>query len=344
MSYIRDRLIQAAVTFYLIVSLGFVLTKLMPGGPIEYMMKQIELNPTRYGLPEDPTTQQVIERVEALVAVPPDKPISEAYVDYIINVFIEFDLGQSIVVARGVPVMDLILAKAPWTIFISTIGLLYGLIIGVILGSMMAYYEGSKFDVGTTVSMILNNAVPFYLAAIFLLYFGAFQLGWFPSGGHYNPSATPGINWPFISSVFYYASLPALSFIITGFGGRALGIRANSIRLLGSDHLYVARLRGLSDYRIATAYLARNAILPMYTSIVIGLGSLLGGSVILEQIFQYPGMGMLMFDATMARDFPVLMGALFLTSLIFIIGTLIADFTYSMIDPRADVTANRGGG
>lgn len=344
MSYLRDRLIQAAVTFYLIVSLGFVLTKLMPGGPVEYLMKQIQLNPRRYGLSADPSPQEVINRVETLIAVPPDKPLPEAYADYMINVFINFNLGESIIVARGVPVVDLILARAPWTIFISTIGLLYGLIIGIILGSMMAYYEGSKFDVGTTVSMILNNAVPYYLAAIFLLYFGAFQLGWFPSGGHYNPDATPGINWPFISSVFYYASLPALSFIITGFGGSALGIRANSIRLLGSDHLYVARLRGLSDYRIATAYLARNAILPMYTSIVIGLGSLLGGSVILEQIFQYPGMGMLMFDAAVGRDFPVLMGALFLTSLIFIIGTLIADFTYSLIDPRADVTANRGGG
>jgi peptide/nickel transport system permease protein len=344
MSYVRNRLIQAATTFYLIVTLGFLLTKLMPGGPVEYVMRQIQLNPRRYGLPENPTPQQVIERVEELVAVPPDRPIHEAYVNYMYNVFVELNLGESIVVARGVPVMELILARAPWTIFISSIGLLYGLIIGIILGSMMAYYEGSKFDIGTTVSMILNNAVPYYLAAIFLLYFLAFQNGWFPDGGHYNPDATPGINWPFISSVFYYAALPALSFIITGFGGPALGIRANAIRLLGSDHMYVARLRGLSSYRIATSYLARNAVLPLYTSIVIGLGSLLGGSVILEQIFQYPGMGLLMFEATVARDFPVLMGALFLTSFIFIIGTLIADFTYSLIDPRADVTASRGGG
>lgn len=343
MAYIRNRIIQAAVTFYLIVSLGFVLTKLMPGGPVEYMMKQVQTNPRRYGLPEDPTPQMVIERVEELVAVPPDKPIQEAYIDYMFNVFIQFDLGESIVVARGVPVIELILSRAPWTIFISSTGLLYGLIVGIILGSMMAYYEGSKFDIGTTVAMILNNSVPYFLAAIFLLYFFGFQTGWFPDGGHFNPDATPGINWPFISSVFYYAALPALSFVITGFGGRALGMRANSIRLLGSDHIYVAKLRGLSDYRIATAYLSRNAILPMYTSIVIGLGSLLGGSVILEQIFQYPGMGLLMFESTLARDFPVLMGALYLTSLIFIIGTLLADFTYSMIDPRADVTARRGG-
>jgi len=343
MSYLRDRLIQAGVTFYLIVTFGFVLNKLLPGGPVDFLREDIQENPTQYGLPPDPEPEAVERLIRTYVDIPVDKPLHEAYVIYLRKVFFQFDLGESILIARGTEVTQLLLQRAPWTIFLSTIGLLYGLVVGIFLGALMAYYEGTKFDVAATVTTILDNSVPYYIAAIFLLFTFAFQLGWFPTGGRMNPDTTPGINWPFISSVFYHATLPALSFIITGIGGRALGIRANSIRLLGSEHIRVAELRGLSTYRIATAYLARNAVLPMYTSIVIGLGALLGGSVILEQIFQYPGMGLLLFDAVEARDFPVLMGGFIITSFIFIIGTLLADFTYSMIDPRADVTASRGG-
>lgn len=341
MSYLRDRTLQAIVTLWGIVTLGFFLTKLMPGGPIDFLQRDIKNNPDDYGLPPQPTAEQINRVIESLVSVPPDVPLHEAYFNYLYQVFINFEFGTSIVVASGVPVAELILSRAPWTIFLSTVGLIYGLIIGIILGSLMAYYEGSKFDVGMTLSMLLSNAVPYYVAAIALLYFLGFQFGFFPTGGRVNPDAVPGMNWAYISSIFYYASLPALSFIITGFGGPALGLRANSIRLLGEEHIRVAQLRGLSRYRISIAYLARNAILPMYTGIVIGLGGLLGGSIILEEIFQYPGMGMLMFDAVVMRDFPLLMGGFIITSFIFVVGTLFADFTYSMIDPRADVKASR---
>lgn len=341
MSYIRDRLIQAIVTMYAVVTLGFVLNKLMPGGPVDFLRQDIRTNPQEYGLPEEPSPEQVRNAIERLVEVPPNKPLHEAYIDYMTQVFVHFDLGDSIVVANDVPVTQLVLSRAPWTIFLSTIGLLYGLIIGIILGSLMAYYEGTKFDIGMTIGNLVSGAIPYYVVAIVLLYFAAFQWGWFPTGGRMNPDATPGINWPYISSIFYHAALPAFSFIIPGFGGRALGLRANSIRLLGEEYIRVAELRGLSRYRISIAYLARNAILPMWTSIVIGLGGLLGGSVILEEIFQYPGMGMLMFDAAVSRDFPLLMGVFIITTFIFVVGTLLADFTYSMIDPRADVKADR---
>jgi len=341
MSYLRDRLIQALITLYGIVTLGFVLNRLLPGGPIDYLRQQIAQNPERYGLNPNSPPEAYRRVIESIIEIPPDQPLHIAYINYMQSVFLEFSLGESIFISRGTPVTELVLARAPWTIFLSSIGLIYGLVIGIFLGSLMAYYEGSKFDIWTSIAMVLDNSVPYYVAAILLLFTLSFQVGWFPTGGRYNPSTTPGVNWPFISSVFYYAALPSLSFVITGFGGRALGIRANSIRLIGSEYIRVAQLRGLPTYRIATSYLARNAILPMYTSIVIGLGGLLGGSVILEEIFQYPGMGMLMFDAVTTRDFPVLMGGFLITSFIFVIGTLLADFTYSLIDPRADIMASR---
>ncbi|WP_436927529.1 ABC transporter permease [Halosimplex amylolyticum] len=337
MAYLRDRLIQAAITLYGIVTLGFIFNKMMPGSPVTYLSNQVRQNPTRYGLSRNPTQREINQVVEQMINIDPDKSLIEAYIGYMEQVFLHLDFGESIFIDPGANVMQLILEAAPWTIFLSIVGLLYGLIVGILLGSIMAYFEGTKFDIGMSVTMILNGAIPYYVAAIFLLYVFGFQFGWFPTGGRVNPDATAGMNWPWIASVFRHAALPSLSFIIVGFGGSALGIRANSIRLIGSDYIKVARLRGLSTYRISTSYLARNAILPMYTGIVIGLGGILGGSVIMEQIFSYPGMGLLMFNATVSRDFPVLMGGFTITSFLFVIGTLIADFTYSIIDPRADL-------
>jgi len=341
MTYLRDRMIQAFVTLYGVVTLGFFLMRLLPGDPVEYLRQQIQANPRAYGLPPTPTPEQVNRVIRRQVEFDPNQSIHAAYVEYMQQVLLHFDLGESAIVAVGAPVDQLILDAAPWTIFLSTLGLLWGLLIGVSLGALMAYYEGSRFDIGTTVFVILDNAVPYYIGAILLLFFLGFQWQVFPTGGQVNTDATPGINWPFLAGIMYHATLPALSFIVTGFGANALGIRANAIRLIGSEHIRVAKLRGLSPYRISLAYLARNAILPMYTSIIIGLGGLLGGSIILERIFQYPGMGLLMFEAAQQRDYPLLMGNFIIFSFIFVAGTVIADFTYSVIDPRADVKKER---
>lgn len=320
-----------------VVTLSFILIRFMPGGPVDYLRSEMRSSPAKYGLPHNPSPQEINSRIEQIIGTPPDQPILEAYADYLFQVFLEFDFGQSVIVHQGEPVADLFLTFAPWTIFLSSIGLVYGLVIGISLGSIMAYYEGTKFDAGMTISMILDGAIPYYVAAIFLLFVFGYELGWLPTGGRMNPDTTAGINWPFIAGVLEHAALPALSTIIVGFGAGALQLRANAIRLIGSDYLHVARLRGLSPTRISTAYLARNAILPMYTGIIIGLAGLLGGSVILEQIFNYRGMGLLMFEATIARDYPILQAGMIITTGIFVIGTLLADFTYSLVDPRVDL-------
>jgi peptide/nickel transport system permease protein len=341
MSYLRDRIIQAIVTMWGIVTLSFFLNKSMPGGPVEALIADIRENPGRYGVSREPSQEEVNRVVESLVNIQPDQPIHEAYVEYMLDVFLRLDFGRSITVAGGVDVMQLVLERAPWTIFLSSLSLIHGAVIGIILGTIMAYYEGTKFDIGVTLTMIVDRGIPYYVAAIFLLYIFAFQLGWVPTGGRVNPSLEPGLNPAWIGSVFYHAALPALSVILTHLGGRALGMRANSIRLLGAPYVRNAHLRGLSKYRISVTYLGRNAVLPIWTAIVISLGGLLGGSVILEMIFQYPGMGHLIFRAAILRDFPVLMGSLVMVTFLFVIGTLIADFTYPLIDPRAEMKESR---
>lgn len=335
MGYLRKRLLQAFVTMYSIVTLGFVAIRLMPGGPEDYLIGEIQSNPGAYGLPPQPTMEQISKVLREEMNFQPDAPMWERYVDYMLSAATG-DFGQSIIIQPGVDNVELVLQAAPWTIFLSSIGIVYGLVAGIMFGSMMAYKEGSKFDVGTTVSILLTSSIPYYVVAILLLYFLSYQFSIFPTGGRFNNDVTVGFNPAFIGSVFYHAALPVLSTILIGFAGNALSLRANSIRVLGESHIRAARLRGLSTYTIATRYVTRNAILPMYTGIVLSLASLLSGAVILEQIFSYSGLGLLMYNATVQRDFPLLTTSIILTSFLFVVGTIIADFTYSMIDPRAE--------
>ncbi|MFB6121585.1 MAG: ABC transporter permease [Halobacteriaceae archaeon] len=318
-----------------IVTLGFFFIRMMPGGPADYLLQQIQANPTRYGLGRNPTLEEISKVLEQQLRMPPDAPLWKQYIEYLKGLA-QGNFGKSLIVDPNTPALQIIMEAAPWTIFLSVTGLVYSLVMGILLGSLMAYFEGGKFDVGTTMFMILNRAVPYYVVAIILLYFLGYVYGVFPTGGRFDATVQKGFNVTFIVSIYQHAAMPILSILITGFGGNALSMRANSIRLLGSDYIRVAQLRGLSTYTISTRYIARNAILPMYTGIVIGLGGILGGQVILEEIFAYNGLGLVMFNATAQRDFPLLTASLIITTFLFVLGTLIADFTYAWIDPRAE--------
>ena len=336
MSYLIKRLAQGVFTIYAVVTLGFILVRLMPGGPADYVRSQFIEDRMQGVGGQDVTEEEIAQYLEIYLNINPDKPLWEEYLEYVYTVMIELDLGTSIFVRRGASVSQLIAEAAPWTVLITSIGLFYSFAVGIVLGTMMAYYEGGKFDVAATVTMIVNGAIPYYVVAIVLVFFLSYQWGIFPQGGRMDPYTDPGLNWPFIRGVFYHAALPVASIILTGIGGHALGMRANSIRLIGSDYVNFADNRGISPYGVATRHLARNAVLPMYTQLMISIGFILGGAVILEMIFVYAGMGLLMLQATEARDYPVLMGALTISVVMFVVAMLIADLTYSWIDPRAE--------
>jgi peptide/nickel transport system permease protein len=207
--------------------------------------------------------------------------------------------------------------------------------IGVSFGAIMAYFEGGKFDTGTTVVSIILTSTPYYIFALLFLAFFAYQRQWFPTGGRLSAGVSPGFTLRFLFDVLHHAALPILSIVLTDFGGWALSMRGNSIRVLGEDFLRVARLRGLPARTIAMKYVGRNAILPMYTGLMISIGFAFGGAVILETIFAYPGVGYYILKAVNARDYPLMMGGFLIITIAVVVGILIADLTYGRIDPRA---------
>jgi ABC-type dipeptide/oligopeptide/nickel transport system permease component len=340
-NYYVNRTIQALATLYAVITISFVLIRMLPGSPAEKLKAQMINSARQSGGSVD--MQQINTRVEAYLNVNPGGSIWEQYVDYMSSMFMG-DFGYSI--WYNEPVMDLIANALPWTMLLSSGATLIGLTTGIVLGILMAYYEGSKFDVGMTLYTIFMSSIPFYVLGILFVYVFVYQFGVFPDGGQYAIGTTPGLNWPFIKGVLEFVALPLSAFVLTGFGG-GLGMRANCIRILGSDYLRVARLRGLSSYRIALRYVGRNAVLPLYTGFMISLGTFFGGSIIIEQIFKYPGMGNLTFGAIQHSDYALMMGGFIMITTAVIVGILLADFTYGWVDPRAK-TSNRqsysGGG
>lgn len=326
-TYLLKRTGRAVFTVFTVISLSFVLTRLMPGGPVDALRAQLVKQNA------DMSMAEINQRVAAYTNVDPDTPLYVQYADYLGST-IQGDLGQS--TWADEPVMAILGEALPWTVLIMTLALCLMFGIGVSLGALLAYHEGSSFDVGGSVVSLFLNSTPYYVAAILAVYILGYQLSWFPTGGRYGSGVTPGFNVDYAVSVLYHATLPVLSLAVTGFGGWALTMRGNAISILGEDYLRVARLRGLSSRRIAFRYVGWNAILPMYTGLMISIGMAFGGSVILEQIFSYPGVGYYLVRAIDHRDYPVMMGAFLLISIAVTVGVFVADLTYSRLDPRIE--------
>jgi peptide/nickel transport system permease protein len=317
--YFLKRAGQGVLTLLVVSAIAFFLYRLMPGGPFRY---------SRMSAAD-------ASRVETVWGFDPTEPLYVQYLGYMQDVILHGDFGESFF--RGEPVFDVLFRAMPWSFFISIYGLLLGFSTKVVLGALMAYREGSRFDKSLTALTILTSSVPYYIVAIGALAFGAYQLGWFPTAGRYPGGTTPGFNLPFMLGIVYHAALPVLTGFIVGFGG-GLAMRGNSIRLLGEDFVRHARIRGVSARRMTSRYVLQNAILPMYTGLLIGISSIFSSGIITERIFSYVGVGWYTFEAFVKRDYPLLMGSFLFYTAMTIAGILIAEFTYGLIDPRAGTT------
>lgn len=327
--YVLKRVGQAFVTLFSVITITFGLVKSMPGGPADYIRAQVMRSRGSDGT----SIRQVNNMVESYTNVDPSTPIHIQYFNYLTST-LQGDLGTSIQLNR--PVSSVIIEAAPWTVFLLTISILLTFGIGVVLGAVMAYREGSAFDNSNTIVSMFTNSVPYYIGALLLVYVFAIQLSWFPQSGNVSAGLEPSLTYNYVADVLHHAVLPILSLVITGFGGAAITMRGNAIQEIGEDYIRVAHLRGVPGRRIATRYVGRNALLPMYTSLMISIGFMFGGSVILEEIFAYQGLGYYLLQGINSRDYPLMMGCFLVIAVAVLVCILIADLTYSKIDPRVD--------
>jgi peptide/nickel transport system permease protein len=329
MNYYIRRLGQSAITILCVVTITFILIRLLPGGPMAYVKGQLMMDKSQ-------DQEMMLQLVESYVNLHPKEPIWKQYIDYMSSV-LRGDLGTSI--RKNKPVASVLLPALPWTIFYGSISLVLTYVIAITAGGFMAYHEGSKFDSIATVGFMVSNSIPYFVIGMLLLSIFGFQLGWFPTGNRIDYSIPAGFNVPFVASAFHHAALLIVSFTVTSVGGIALAARGNSMSIIGSDYLRVGQLRGLSSRVLATQYVARNAVLPLYTQFMVSMGYVFGGSTVLEVIYRYEGAGFIMLRALETRDVPLIMGSFIVLTLAVVLGVLVADLTYGLLDPRT----TRGG-
>ena len=320
--------LKAVLTIVIATAITFVLIRLLPGNPIDLRIDEL----TRDG---SMTYEQAREQVSGIYPIDLNEPIPVQFAMYLWNVS-HGDLGTSFL-ASGVSVMSIILAVLPWTLFAVGTGLLLSFAVGIGLGLVAAYRRGSLFDRTVTTLGSIVSSIPNYLVAILIVLVLGVQLRLVPitqMRGALSPGIQPGFTPEFIGDVLFHAALPITVFFLTNIGHWILSMRNATLAALEEDHVTAARARGLSEARITTAYVGRNAALPLVTQLAISVGFIVGGAVLIEQIFLYQGVGLRLLRAVAQRDYPVMQGILLLVTVSVVVANLVADLLYSRLDPR----------
>lgn len=334
-NYLVRRVAKAVFTIFFVTSVTFFIIRLMPGSPIDaYIAQQMG----EYGLSYEAAASQAA----ALFAINPDEPLYTQYFTYLARLA-RGNLGQSLVSA-GAPVSGIILQYLPWTLFSVGLGLLISFTIGLGLGMLMAYRRESILDHVLSALGSLFHSVPNYLLALMIVVFFGIRLGWLPitkMRGSYSPGVDPRLGFAFVLDVLYHAALPITVYVLTTIGTWMLTMRSSTLAALDEDYVTAAKARGLKEGRIVTAYVGRNAVLPLFSQLAIAIGFVVGGSVLVERVFQYQGIGLILGNVINQRDYPVMQGIFLILTFSVVMANLLADLLYSRLDPRIRVGVAR---
>jgi len=328
-------IIQAIITVWAVVTFTFFLVRLMPGNPIDVLIEQILVQ-------EGISYQEAYDRVAASFDFDPDATALDQYFDWFGDI-LRLDLGTSIT-SPGTRVVDEIARYLPWTLFAVGSGLLISFVLGIVLGMTMAYYRNSPLDHILSLFASFMTGVPNYIWGLLIIIILGIQLNWFNVGalrGTYDVNTTPGFNLPFIVGVLEHALLPIITYVVSTLGGWMLNMKSSTMSVLNDDYVNVAEARGLKDSRIITAYVGRNASLPLFTQLTISIGFVLGSGVVIEEIFVYWGLGHYLFASITTRDYTSMQGVFVILVITVVFANLIADLTYGFLDPRVRVSGQK---
>src|SRR5665213_2481502 len=324
MRYVVRKVALFLITLWAAITLNFILPRLMPGSPVDAALAKIASS-------GQPITNAERRAVEIQLGVPHTSLLTQFW-DFCSSI-VPLNFGTSYSFPSET-VVQTIGKAAPWTLALVGVTTIVAFIIGTLLGVYAGWRRGKATDTWVTLGATFFAAFPPFWLGLLLLYVFAFKYGWFPIKGGYDPGETPNLSLSFLSDALYHSIIPALTLGITSLSGWVFGMRNNMINTLGEDYVTFAEANGLRQRTIALRYAARNALLPNVTAFGLSLGAVLGGSVLVEGIFSYPGLGNLLYIAVVNHDFP-LMQALFLVLTVGMLTTIfIVDLLYARLDPR----------
>ncbi|MCI1881911.1 MAG: ABC transporter permease [Sporolactobacillus sp.] len=324
MRHLMRRIIVLILTLWTAVTLNFFIPRLMPGNPAETILQKFR--------EKGQISSTQIHSIEVMLGLNTHQSLLQQYLEYWHKVF-NFNFGFSYTYFPQ-NVNSLIMQALPWTLVLVGITGILGCLIGSALGVMAAWKNGSKFDSIFTLSSTFIQVFPYFWVAMLAVYLFGFLLQWFPMSQGFSSDFTPGLNAAFIRDALYHSILPALTILVTSLGGWLLVMRNNMVSVMSEDYITLARGKGLRHGRIALSYAARNAMLPSLTSFALMVGSLVGGNVVVEQVFAYPGLGNLLFNAVQNQDYPLMQAIFLIIVVCVVLANFIADIFMVMIDPR----------
>ena len=307
-------------TLWAAVTLQFFIPRMMPGNPLLSLMIQ---NPD---LPPES-----LHALATLFGLTSDRTLLQQYGDYW-YMLAHGDLGQSF--SNGfAPVLQVISTAIPWTVGLVGLATIISFLIGITVGTIIGWKRGSRLEVLIPITTFIST-IPFFWMGLVIIAVFAVALGWFPTSHSFGIGTQPNWrSWSFIREVIWHGTLPAFSIVISSLGGWILGMRNMMLTVLGEDYITVAQAKGLPDRQVMR-YAMRNAILPQVQSFAMQLAFVVGGSMLLELVFSYPGMGFMMLRATTARDYPLMQGIFMVIVVTVLIANLLADVAYAILDPR----------
>lgn len=324
-SYIAKRFVSFVVVVWVAASVNFIMPRLAPGDPIGSMIARMELQ------------GEVIENSAELIRVYRakfglDDSQWDQYVSYLASA-VRFDFGRSLSQFPR-PVSDIILDAMPYTLVLLTVSPLISFTLGTLLGALIVWFKVGRSGIGLVAPLLLLGSIPYYLLAIILLSIFSFALQWFPSGGARSLGASTEFTLASFLDVARHGALPVMSILLASVGGWLIGMRSMTITVTRSDYLTLAKAKGLSQLRIFYHYVIRNAILPQVTNLAIAMCTIVGGAILVEVIFNYPGLGSNLLCAINNQDFTVIQGMTY--TLVFSVASaaFIVDLLYPKLDPR----------
>lgn len=324
-------MLKSLAVIFVVTTLTFFLVRLMPGNPLDIYINSLLVQ----GIP----LADAQEQAASIYRVDLSKPVLQQYVEYLAGIFLHGDFGMSIT-AMGTPVSKLVLKFLPWTLFVVLVSLIISFSIGLLLGMLMAYRRETWFDHILSAFASIMSSVPNYLVGMLIVVYFCVRwklLDFSDLRGSHSPDVPVGFTLRFFLDALYHATLPILTYVVTTIGHWMLVMKSSTLATMGEDYVTVARARGLRDGRITLAYVGRNAVLPLFTQLALSIGSVVGGSILIETIFTYQGIGQQLNLAMISRDYPVMQGVFIIITASVVTANLLADLLYSRLDPRIRV-------
>lgn len=319
------RFIGRRVAFYLFtlwaaITINFFVPRLMKGDAVDnYLARNRGMSP------------EAADALRALLGLDSDRTLLQQYGDYL-GMLARGDLG--IAITHGLQPVGQVIANAlPWTVGLIGLATVCSFLIGTVGGALVGWRRGSRLDALIPVTTFLST-VPYFWIGLMAISVFAVTLGWFPIGKAYGIGTTPGLSLEFAGEVVKHGTLPLATIVIASLGGWMLGMRNMMLTVLDEDYITVAQAKGMPNRRVLWRYAARNAVLPQIQSFALSIGFIVGGAIIVEQVFSYPGVGKMLLDATNAKDYALMQGGFLVIVLAVLIANILADVAYAVLDPR----------